>query len=105
MMTKLVKPGHYQLGYSDMTLAHIYEVLKNYPEMERVSKRALDLFDPVMERGQSVREAAQCRYAAAMSYQGRQEEGNKLLTDALEALKKVDGSKNIIEECEDYLSL
>ncbi len=105
MMVKLVKPGHYQLGYSDMTLAHIYEVLENYPEMERVAKRALDLFDPVMDRGRNVREAAQCRYAGAMVMQGRKKVGHELLNDALGALKKVDGPKNIIAECENYLTL
>jgi hypothetical protein len=102
-MVRIVKPGHINLGFSDMTLAHIYEVLENYPEMERVAKRALDIFDPLVDRGRSVREAAQCRYAAALGFQGKKEKAKTLLIDALDALKKVDGSKNIIEECDDYL--
>lgn len=105
MMAKLVEPGHYQLGYSDMTLVHIYEVLENYPEMERVAKRALDLFSPVMDRGRSVREAAQCRYAGALAHQGRRDEAQPLLRDAIEALQKVSGPENILDECNTYLSL
>ena len=102
-MVQIVKPGHITLGYSDMTLAHIYEVLENYPEMERVAKRALDIFDPLVDRGRSVREAAQCRYAAALGFQGEKDKAKTLLLDALTALKGVAGSKNIIKECNVYL--
>lgn len=103
IMLKIVSPGSYMLGYSDMTLTHIYEVLENYPEMERVAKRALELFSPAMDRGRSIREAAQCRYAGALVFQGKKEQGIKLLKDSIDALEKVSGSKNIIAECNNYL--
>ena len=99
----LTSSDHYGLAYIDLTLSTIYLKKESYSDLAKVSKRAREIFGLVMAPGNAMFEVSQCRYAFALIKLNQVKLGRELLKKSINAVKKINGIKRAIDECQGYL--